>query len=249
MMVAIAVLALMLVLFSQIFSSVGRVWTDGQKKANNFAKARAMLDIFSRDIQAGVFRPDLAAFPGGALSFYTKIPGVVSNGTDVRRVSLVKYDYSPDQSSGASMSTLQRGDMAIPWDAAADAMPFGNTTDFGSQTPSPRDTAPGVVAYKALFIYADGMVSSNYAANNSTNPLRALALTLAVVDDRTLAQLSQSQVQTLRAGLDDTTQGAVGIKAAWEKYLNNGNGLDWSSYPKGLANNLKIFERHVLLPN
>ncbi|CAN5778870.1 hypothetical protein BH09VER1_BH09VER1_17500 [soil metagenome] len=247
MLVAFAVLALILVLLGQILTTVSGAWTAGQKKANNFAKARAMLDMFARDVQGGVFRPDLAAFPGGTISFYTKLPGVSSNGATVRRISLVKYSYSTNQATSAGMSTLQRGDTAIPWSAGAEAVPFGNTTDFGTQTPSPRDTAPGVVAYQTLFVYADGTTSSNYP--NGTNALRALALTLAVVDDKTLDQLSTNQVQHLRDGFNASTGGANGVRAAWEKYLATGSGPGWSSYPKSLGSNLKVFERYVLLPN
>ncbi|HSI84088.1 MAG: type II secretion system protein J [Candidatus Methylacidiphilales bacterium] len=247
MLVAMAVLAVIMVMLGQISQTVSQAWLDGQRKVNNFTKARAMLDMFARDVQGAVFRPDLAVFPGSDTIFYTRRPGVPStSGGVVRNVSLVRYSYNTDQSTTTTISTLQRGDMAIPWNATASTIPFGNTTDFGTNTPTSRDTAPGVINYKVLFIYADGTNSLTYTAS-TTNPVRAIGLTLAVVDDQSLKFLSLAQVLALRTALDANCSGTTSVKADWEKYL--ASGLPWNSYPKRLGVGFKIFERYVILSN
>jgi prepilin-type N-terminal cleavage/methylation domain-containing protein len=248
MMTALTVLSLMMVMLGQILQMVGMAWTNGEKNVNNFTKARAMLDMFSKDIQSGVFRNDLAAFPlAGATtsaSFYTQRPGVPSTNDPERYVSLVQYDYNPDQSTSINMTTLQRGDMAISWDASPTVLPFGNTTDFNGDTVTPRNTAPGVVDYKLLFVYANGTVSTTYTYS-TTNPLRAVGLTLLVVDDQTLKLLTTSEVTALRTAFDlpAVTTGTRSVKADWENYL--ATGMSWSSYPKSLGVGLKVFERYV----
>lgn len=245
MLTAVAVLAMLMVILGKILGTTSRAWVDGQRKVNNFNKARAMLDIFARDIQSGVFRSDLAFFPGSAISFYTLRPGFLTSGGTVRGVSIVQYGYSSDQSSNTTATTLQRSDMAISWSSAASTMSFGNTSSFGSNTLNPRDTAPGVVCYKAVFVYADGGYLPTYVSNSS-NPLCAVGLTLAVVDDQTLKQLSMDQVLALRAALKESAAGTRSVKAEWEDYFRDSS--VWNSYPQSLKVGLKIFERYVILP-
>lgn len=238
----------MIVMLGQILQMVSTAWTNGEKNVNNFTKARAMLEMFSRDIQSGVFRSDLAAFPlTGTVttaSFYTQLPGVPSTSDPERHVSLVQYVYNPDQSTNVNMTTLQRGDMAISWDSAPTVLPFGDTTDFNGDTVTPRNTAPGVVDYKLLFVYANGSVSTTYTPS-TTNPLRAVGLTLLVVDDQTLKLLTISQITALRATFDSSavTTGTRSVKADWENYL--ATSMSWSSYPKSLGIGMKVFERYV----
>lgn len=255
MMTAVAVLSIMMVMLGQILGMVSAAWIDGQSHVNNFTKARAMLNIFASDIQSGLFRSDLCAFPsdgsGGTLiKFYTKRQGLIPGGGTARDISIVQYAYGSDQSTPASMSTLQRGDLYFSWTSDASAITFGNTADFGSNTPVARDTAAGVVSYKVVFVYADGTLSTTYTASTS-NPLRAVGLTLAVVDDRTLQLLQAGQVQSLRQTFDTAVTasalaGTRSVKAIWEE-CENGT-LNWNTYPKSLAVGLKIFEFYVNLP-
>jgi hypothetical protein len=247
-MTAIAVLSLMMLMLGQILQLVGQAWTTGEKKVNNFTKARAMLDMFSRDIQAGVFRSDLAAFPLSngttSASFYTQRPGVPATSDPERYVSLVQYGYNTGQTTTSSMTTLQRGDMAIAWDAAPGVLPFGDTVDFNGDTVTPRNTAPGVIDYKLLFVYANGSVSTTYTYNTS-NPLRAVGLTLLVMDDQTLKLLTPTQITGLRTIFDSSTvtTGTRSVRADWENYL--ATGMSWSAYPKSMGVGLKVFERYV----
>lgn len=254
MMTAIAVLSLIMIMLGQVLGTVSRAWVDGQRHVNNFTKARAMLNLFANDIQCGLFRNDLCAFPADntgktLIKFYTQRQGIIPLGGTPRTISLVQYAYNADQSTPTSMTTLQRGDLSVTWTATASAVTFGNTTDFGGNTPIARDTVAGVVNYKVMFVYADGTLSETYTANTS-NPLRAVGLTLAVVDDRTLKLLKREQIEGLRNAFDETLTATAlsntrSVKAIWELYENSS--LDWKSYPASLAFGLKIFEFYVNL--
>jgi type II secretory pathway component PulJ len=237
LLVAIAVLAMMMLLLSQILGSVSSMWLNGQRRVKNFSEARAMLDLFARDIQCGVFRPDLAAFPGSSIAFYTRRPGISSG--SLRDVSLVQYALSTN-------CILQRGDFAVRWNDPANTIPFGNTADFSSNQPTARDTAPGVLGFRVQFLYADGTRSTNYTVSTA-NPLRALGFALAVVDEQTLQKIPADKMQSLRDGLSGAVSPSGNVKSDWENYLRNS--LDWTSYPKSLSQGLKIFERYVILPN
>lgn len=237
MLVAMAVLALITVVLAQMLSATSQTWLTGQAKANNFTKGRSMLDLLARDLQRGLYRNDLPAFPGGQVAFYTERPGFSGTTNAVRNLSWVHYNL------GATTNTiLQRADLAVPWNAA-NAVAFGTgNTPTGAV---PRDTAPGVVGFQIQFLYADGSMSTNY---NTTNRPRALAIGLAVVDDKTLERLQTDpfKIASLRNGFASHATGTNSVKADWEEYLKTD--LDWNTYPKSLASGLKVFERYVSLP-
>lgn len=237
MLVAVTVLALMTLLLSQMFSSVNQTWLGGQSRVDNFSKARVLLDLASEDLRAGVFRSDLAAFPGSNLTFYTRRPGFQSGAGLLRDVSLVSYGMQPD-------GTLQRGDFAVAWTNAASAISFGNTNSLPqAASMTQRDMASGVLAFRVLFLGTNGMLASSYVP---TNGLRGFSIGLAVLDGRTLKKLSPAQFDTLRAGLQGAVSGTNGIRADWENHLRSG--INWTAYPDNLATGLRIFERYVSLP-
>jgi len=250
MLVAVAVLCLLLVILSGMVGLMSKTWLAGQQRVNNFMKARAMLDLFARDIQAGVFRADLAAFPvSSATAFYTRRPGISAGGGSVRNVSLIEYQL--DTTNG--LSTLERSDLAILWSDPATQISFGTTNSLpqiGSVTP--RSTAPGVVDFRILFIGSDGSANTSYPTAAPAYPPQAIGITLAVIDDKTLKLLTSAQLAALKTGLEGAANGANGsgvqsVMAAWETYLNQQ--LAWRDYPKNLADGLKIFERYVPLPS
>ncbi|XHR27943.1 MAG: type II secretion system protein J [Chthoniobacteraceae bacterium] len=230
LMTSIVVLALVLVLLVKFAGIAGDTWLGGEKQVNNLSKARAMLDLVARDAQAGVFRDDLPAFPPaitGTLAFYTQRPGVPAVSGTVRGVSLVTYALDPDQTK----TTLKRGDMAILWDSPAQSITFSNTSAFtasASGSVTLRDTAPGIVGFRVLFIQADGTTSGTYAAMSGTNPVLAMGVSLAVLDDRTLTHLNTSAISTLRQKFSDPAT--------------------WDNQPARLSPGLRIFERYVPLP-
>ncbi|GAT31870.1 Verru_Chthon cassette protein C [Terrimicrobium sacchariphilum] len=237
LLVATAVLALISVVLAQMLSATSQTWITGQAKVNNFTKGRAMMDLLTRDLQGGVYRKDLPAFPNQTIAFFTERPGFGGNASLTRNLSWVQYDLGP-----STNTILQRADLAQAWNAAG-------TPAFGeSNAPAgavSRDTAPGVVGFQIQFVYADGSMSTNYIA---TNRPRAASVGIAVVDDKTLELLTANpaKISALRNGFSSHATGTNSVKSDWEKYLRSD--LDWSAYPKSLASGLKIFERYVSLP-
>ena len=237
LLVAIAVLALVSVILTQMLSATSQTWLTGQAKVNNFTKGRAMLDLLSRDLQSGVYRSDLPAFPGGAVAFYVERPGFSGSTNVLRNVSWVSYDLG-----AATNATLQRADLAVEWNAT-NAVTFGSSNAPAGSVA--RDTAPGVVGFKIQFLYGDGSLSTNYVAANRP---KAVAVGLAVVDDKTLERMQAEplKIAALRNGFASRASGTNSVKADWEEYMRND--IIWDSYPKSLATGLKVFERYVALP-
>jgi prepilin-type N-terminal cleavage/methylation domain-containing protein len=261
MLVAIAVLGILVLILAQIFGLMNSTWLYGQGKVNNFTKARAMLNMLENDFRAAIFRPDLAAFPtAGTVEFYTQRPGVPLDANPVRNISLVKYALTTGTTNLLPTSTLQRSDMPVPWTSAATYLAFGNPAGFVSSAPfptigtlTPRDTAPGVVAFKVLFVQADGSFSTTaftpaVAASGlpNANPTRDVGVTIAVINDQAMRLLTSAQLTSLQAGFTSTVTGNENIKADWDHYL--ATGLAWNSFPKNLSTGVGIYECYIPVP-
>jgi len=246
MLTAMTILAAIMLFLVQMARMAGDTCMVGQKQVNNLTKARSMMDLIALDAQMGVFRDDLTAFPlssgSATLAFYTKRAGVNVSGT-MRDISLIMYTIN----TSSTNSMLSRGDMAIGWSDPASVMPFNNTSGFTDNMGSVtlRDTVPGVVGLKVIFIQSDGTVSPVYPTSSGTNPVRALGVALAVIDDQTLKQLSPANLTAMRNALNTAASGTRSIKADWEDYLDHG--MVWNNYPKELATGVKILERYVSL--
>ncbi len=233
LLVATAVLMLLVVLIVQVLGTMSDTWQSNLRRINNFTKARAMLEMIARDVQSGVFRDDLAAFPNGEITFYTRRPGVGGS----RNLTLVEYGINTSD----EQSTLQRGDLALGW---GDSIFEDNTGGFGTGKPVLRDTVSGVAGFSVLFLQKDGTFARTYSSD-ATNPTRAVVVTLAVVDDSMVRRMS-GKMGALRSELKGVLSGNRAAKYEWDEYVSNG--LNWNTYPQGLASGLKIFERHVPLP-
>lgn len=262
MLVSISVFSLMLLLMAQMIQMIDSAWRTGQSRVDNFTRARALLDVAAQDIQRGVFRPDLPAFANSSGSsnslgmmvltnsgtstnaFYTRRPGI--SASSVRDVSLVVYALNVT----AASAELQRGDYAVPWAAPsggwANYLAFQtNLSTSMANIPAANyyNTANGVVGFGMVFQRADGS-TTNFYSGDSSNPVTAVGIGVAVVDTQTLQKLiSAGQLLTLNSALAGALTGTNSIKADWDTKLNTAS--FYSAYPKQLGTGLKTFERYV----
>ena len=279
MLVTISIVSFMLLMMVQITGLAEKAWHVEQDRIDNFGKARAMVDMFTDDLQRAVYRGDLPIFGTGAPSatgtltstglyyftgttftsaFYTRLPGVPSSaGTSVRDVSLVSYALS-SSGQGTDKVVLQRSDLAVPWTSNQNILFQGNITTVLNNSPATaREVAPGVVGFRVAFRLADGTMidQSQYTGYNSTDPTKlavAIDIGVAVVGKQSLAQLSSQQVANLQTAFGS----ALSFTTA---PVTNGVKASWdqkvltasfyAGYPKDLGSGLKTFERWVACPS
>ncbi|SDT88593.1 Verru_Chthon cassette protein C [Verrucomicrobium sp. GAS474] len=238
-LVAITVLTLITTLLTQMMGTAQKVSNVVQQRINNFTKARALLDLLARDLSAGLYRSDLAVYPAGSqttIAFYTLRPGASSAAT--RNLALVQYSIDATSTD----SILKRSDLSIGWGSQAKDVSFGDATLTNLARVTPSDTASGVVGLQIRFVMADGTTQSTYA-NTVDNPLRAIGVTLAVVDDESLKRMTPAELLSLRGTLASAAPANYTVKEAWQKSLDGS--FDWAAYPASLRNGLQIFERFV----
>lgn len=238
MSVAMAILTMIVISLSTILFTTSLSCNTGLQRANNFTKARCMLDAMARDLNGILLRSDLPAFSNSNFEFYTQQAGIISGSP--RQISLVSYSID----STSEKSILQRGDVGATWSTSAQTIRF--SAPAGSSLPAlvQRDTIEGVVGFEAIFYFKDGTVSRQYTMS-ADNPLRAISLNLAVIDDPCLKQLSAAQIRDLRQKLTTVAQSGTEIKSTWDGYISTQ--LDWTKYPKKLASGIKTYERYVTL--
>ncbi|HSI82914.1 MAG TPA: prepilin-type N-terminal cleavage/methylation domain-containing protein [Candidatus Methylacidiphilales bacterium] len=260
-LVSVTVLSVIIVMMAQLIALVGQASANGLGRADNFTKSRAMLDLVVSDLQRAVIRRDLpifqvdgsynvnaAANDGGfsagtySTSFFTQVPGLSSSA--VRNLSCVTYGIvtTPD----ADKIKLQRSDLAIPWVNGAADIPFQGNLTIPLSSVTARDMAPGVVGFELVFRRADGTVTARYTGYNSTNPVVAVGVTLAVIGSQALPRLTVSDLTSIRTKLAGYVTGATtisSVKALWDANLTPDF---FTQYPSGLGPNLLTFERWVV---
>ncbi len=258
MLVSLGVFSLMMVIMAQMTAMVDNAWRQGESRVDNFTRARAILDVVAQDIQRGVFRPDLPAFAPTSASIYTNGMMVLQNsgattnafytrragvGANMREISLVVYTLD-----ASTNGVLQRADYAIPWSTPSTwancfAFQTGLSNVLSQSSGTFRDACEGVVDFNLIFRLADGTSTSTYGGYSS-NPVTAVGIGLAVVDEQTMKVLqSTSKFGQLQTDLKSALTGTNSIKADWDAKLATPN--YYNNYPKDLGPGLKTFERYV----
>ena len=263
-LVSTAILSFIMLMLAQMIALVGQAWSEGVSRADNFTKSRAMLDLVASDLQHAVIRPDLpifqtkgaydsttGGFDGGtySASFFTGVPGIPStSSTSVRDLSFVSYQIVTTTDS--DKIKLQRSDLAIPWTKGASDIPFQGDLNALIGNVTARDMAPGVVGFEFTFRRADGTVSTTYTGYNSANPVVAVGVTIAVIGNQALTQLSPSNptanpasIQASLSSYIANAKSITSVKALWDSQLTSSF---YAPYPKELRANLITFERWVV---
>jgi type II secretory pathway pseudopilin PulG len=268
LLVAMVVLTLLVLILAQIMGLVSGSWAMGKQRMDNLTKARVFLDLIARDMQDGIFRPDLAAFldqtgatasmSSTSYAFYTKRTG---GGT--RPIALLNYKLN----ATSTTYSLMRGALPVAWSGpppsfaglTAGTVGLPELSNFTAGNYS--EVASGVVAFRLYFINADTTVSPptnayswnylpwNYSATGTGKASVAVCVTVAVLDDRTQALLeTQSKMGPLSTALNGSMPATLtgSLKDIWDSQINTAGFL--SPYPEQVRTGLKVFERVIPLP-
>lgn len=251
-LVATAVLAIFLMIGTQLTFHVARATRHGQEVSENYSAGRAVLDIIARDLDGILYRDDLAAFPAnaasdGQLAFYTKVAGLGETGSTIpmRRLSLVSYRFYTE-STATSSAWLGRSDLGITWDQG-DRISFGTTVNLPQLSQAKqRRLCDSMVGFDFVFLLADG--TTTRVPDPDLARVRAVRVTLALLDANSYRILQQSgQDQELIDFLKPRIPtGSGSTKHAWESALESEH--FWIRLPQDVRSRLKIYERTIPLP-
>lgn len=237
LLVATTLLVIVSGLLLQILSGTARIIEQNRGRFSADTRAQAVLGLIDQEIQDGIIRSDLGAFPDGRLELYTQRR---AQGGD-RPVSLVGYHV--DTTTG----TLNRATLPTSWTAAsATNFSFGTNAVSLPAAGSPdwREVASGIVALRLMFVGIDGSSSTTQFEYGGTNATSGVLVTVATIDDRNESRLRASGELTdlLQNGLWTASPPA---KQTFAQYW----GSNLSSLTNQGGTHLRIAERYVPLPH
>jgi type II secretory pathway pseudopilin PulG len=257
----LAVFAIMILFLGTLTTVVGAVSSGAAQNAENSSNARAILDLLSEELEAGVSRPDLnqtnwitVSDAGSTLAFYSRNQGsAITTGapppTLYRPLSYIEYTWSQTGTN----AYLARGDQAVLWTSApAGVIPLGYPAAT-TAAPAANNVLDGVLAFQVSFLQKDGSFTAAYSPTGTL----AAAVSVALVDSGTLHLLVNSgkrqSLSHLLTGasvgstVTTTSSGSItSPKLDWENALNSSSTL--SGYPQQVRTGLRFFERTVDLP-
>jgi len=188
MLVATAILCVLVVMLYNIIGSTTNVVGQSRRFFDLHSKARAALDQLTRDLNQGVYRPDVLSFvdPNAVpiLAFFSRRSGAFGSGmdsTNYRQLIYVYYEAGTDPTNG-SMLTLRRGTVSPAWSDSSTypatslngALPFAsNAVDAGlpaaTNATNLARILDGVARLEVRFLGSDGVYRKAYYSSTNTS--------------------------------------------------------------------------------
>jgi prepilin-type N-terminal cleavage/methylation domain-containing protein len=255
MLVAVAVFTLLAVMLTQVVFMTSQAITIDTKKLDSAAQARVFFDRLGRDLAARPTRSDLGGIqftqdPASAyFQFYSAVSGYSTN-APTRRLSLVGYRIHASPTTG--MLCLERGAANADWTAAGSPifLPPSYLTQPAMPVLSDDDydvLAEGAFRMEFCFLLTTGELSPhNYSA--TTGPATAtdykyvagFVVALAVLDNRSRAQLTATQVVTLSTSFGTGPSPGADSMSSWIRGFNPSS---ITSVPAAAVNSIRFYER------
>lgn len=236
LMVAAGILAIITIFSAQVMGDVSRVWLAGKGRSDCFTAARALMTRIRIDIERSLPLPDLPGFAKNTsedrLAMSTRVQGVLSgSGQQARARHLSYVEYSLTGAGGDSEGYLVRSDRAFSWQES----PFGSGADTGTE----RRLCPNVVGFTHRFVQADGDLRKQFVGANETNRTAAVAVSLAVADDRAF------QAMKVKGTLYQVTQALSSMDPEeWNGVLTGVS----ASMPPEARRGVRVFHQVIPLP-
>lgn len=242
LLAAAAVLALLVLMLSQIVSSVSNAVGRNRKKLESSDYARQALDRMSLDFAARIVRPDLPAdfaklAGSDSFRFYSEV-----NGYDGKRQAAL-LGYRIQEGAGDRIHQLERGATGTDWEGSA-VLPLASPV-----LPDPVDADYEVLSdgiFRLEICYqkkADGKLTNVLPAD--PNEIGAVIVAVATLDPASRSILNEGQFLKLVQALPDNTEGEEPAQA-WQKKLALPDFAP--DLPPNVVQSINVFQRYFPLP-
>jgi prepilin-type N-terminal cleavage/methylation domain-containing protein len=242
MLVSVAVLTLLVLFVSRLFSSAASVTTATNKHIDCDLQARQLFDRLITDFAQMVKRQDVDYYlkstadtgtGNDRLAFFSQVPGYYPSTGSQSLTSLVAYRVNSDSSS-PSFNKMERMGKGLLWNGVSTTkMPliFGSSaiinnwpsaTDSTSADPDYELVGPQVFRFEYFYFMKDGTLGTSPGAPGMQD-VAAISVCIAVVDPKTKVLLSNSQLSALAVRLEDfsTSMQAGELLGRWQAALDN----------------------------
>jgi type II secretory pathway component PulJ len=246
MLVSVAVLALLVVFVSRVFSSAASVTTNSSKHIDCDLQARQLFDRMASDFAQMVKRPDVDYYAKSDLdtetgndriAFFSQMPGYYPSNGSASPTSLVAYRVNSDNRS-ASFNKMQRMGKGLVWNgvsashtpfifgSTAIAINWPNAIDSSSPDPDYEIVGPQTFRFEYFYFLRDGTLSATPGAPG-LHDVAAISTCIALVDPTSKLMLSNSQLSTLAGRMHDFSiaMRPGDLLMQWQTALDNTNDL------------------------
>jgi len=271
LVVTVGVLALLVLLFTQLFNNAASITTLGHKQMDADSQARQLLDRMAIDFAQWVKRSDVDFFAkgtvapnsvGGAMTgndqiaFYSAVPGYYPPTGSQSPISLVAYRIS-SLNGAAAFNKLERLGKGLVWNGVSDAdvpvvfMPLTIAATWPAATSSSlvdlngnyEIIGPLVFRFEYCYLLrADGSLSITPPSNISG--IAAIVADIGVIDSKSKVLVNDTQITSLAGQLVDYASGMTPgqLRNNWQNTLNANTTL-----PRPALSGIRVYERFFYL--
>jgi hypothetical protein len=271
LLVTVAVLVLLVLLFTQLLNSAATITTLGHKQMDADAQARQLLDRMAIDFAQMVKRNDVDLFAKGTLApksvggtmagndqiaFYSAVPGYYPSTGSQSPVSLVAYRVN-SLSGATAFNKLERLGKGLVWNGVSATnipvvfMPLTISATWAAATSSSladpdgnyEIIGPQVFRFEYCFLLkATGSLSITPPSDISG--IAAIVADIAVIDDKSKVLLNNAQITSLVGQLSDYASNMVPgqLRNNWQNTLNTNTTL-----PRPALSGVRLYERFFYL--
>ena len=271
MLVAMSMLALLVVLVTQLVNNASSLTTLGNQRMDADSQARPLFERLALDFAHLVRRSDVSYYLKTAgtpmtgndlLGFYSAVQGYHS--TTPSPISVVAYRVNSDPSSGVAYNRLERMGKGLDWNGASPAnipivfLPLtlqgtwpsvASSSAYDDSDPTKRTyeiIGPQVFRFEYYYLekVAGSLVKYPVAWTSlsavATKDATAIVVAIAVIDPRSKALLSPSQIATLGESLPDYASGwgPGELLARWQSALDS-----ITNMPRPAISGIRLYER------
>lgn len=265
MLVSVAILILLVLFVSRLFSGAASVTTASNKHIDCDLQARQLFDRMATDFSEMVKRQDVDYYiksnvdtePGNdRIAFFSEVPGYYPSTGSQSPTSLVAYRVNSDNSS-ASFNKMERMGKGLLWNGVSithTPFIFGLTaiinnwpsaTDSSSADPDYETIGPHVFRFEYFLFLKDGTVGVVPGAPGLAD-VAAISVCIAVIDPKSKVLLSNSQLSTLAGRMDDfsVSMRPGDLLVQWQTALDNTNDM-----PRAAISAIRLYHHSFhLLP-
>lgn len=272
LLVSVAVLTVLVLLVSRLFSSAATITTSGNKRMDAEAQTRPLFERMAVDLSQMVKRSDLDFFgkntasPNSAggpmagndqIAFYSTVTGYYPSSGSQSPISLIAYRIN-------GQNKLERVAKGLVWNGVSPsstpvvflpstiAGSWASATDLtASPTPDP-DTdaiAPYVFRFEYYYLLKTGNFSitpwvSPHTSVSGTQDVAAIAVAIATIDPKSRLLISDSQLATLIQRLPDFSGSMKpgDLLSQWQAALDGTTDM-----PRPAIQGVRVYERYFYL--
>lgn len=270
LLVSIAVLVVLVLLVSQLFSYAASITTSGNKRMTAEAQLRPLFDRMAVDFSQMIKRPDIDYYlksPSSVqsgndqLAFYSTVSGYYPASGSQSPISLVAYRIN-STSSSTSFNKLERMSKGLVWNGVSTTdtpvvfLPLTIATTWPAATNGNVDSdyemvAPYVFRFEYYYLLKNGSfsvtpwdTSSGHTTVSGMQDVAAISVAIAAIDPKSRVLISDSQLTTLATRLSDfsasMTQGD--LLTQWQTALDGTTDMSRPS-----IQSVRIYERSFYL--